>query len=218
MAANFFRRACLPAPKSGIHLTKEPFMNHTSRAFAIVAAGALALSAAAQQSAPPMMDGKMAADAVTITAKVEAVDLQKRLVTLRGPMGRSVVIKADDRVKNLAQVKVGDELVLKYVEAVSIELKKGSTGRMETSTSTGPMTAPMGAKPGMGAVNTTTMVANVEKVDTVHSEVLLQGPGGRYVEVKVKDPAVMKDVKVGDSVQATYTEALLVEVVGPAKP
>ena len=192
-------------------------MNDKSKVLAIVAAGALAFCAAAQQPAPPMMDSKAAADAVTITAKVEAVDLQQRLVTLRGPMGRSVVIRADDRVKNLAQVKVGDELVLKYVEAVSIELKKGSAGRMETSSSTGPMTAPPGAKPGMGAVNTMTMVANVERVDTVHSEVLLQGPQGRYVEVKVKDPAVMKNVKVGDSVQATYTEALLVEVVGPAK-
>jgi hypothetical protein len=189
-------------------------MNHTSRLIAIVAASALAFCVAAQQPAP---DAKVAADAVTITAKVEAVDLPNRLVTLRGPMGRSVVVKADDRVKNLAQVKVGDELVMKYVEAVSIELKKGSTGRMETSSSTGPMTAPLGAKPGMGAVTTTTMVANVEKVDTAHSEVLLQGPGGRYVEVKVKDPAVLKAVKVGDSVQATYTEALLVEVVGPAK-
>jgi hypothetical protein len=49
------------------------------------------------------------------------------------------------------------------------------------------------------------------------AKVLLQGPQGRYVEVKVKDPAVMKDVKPGDSVQATFTEAVLLEVVGPAK-
>lgn len=184
---------------------------------ASVAVGTLALSAAAQQPAAPMMDAKMAADAVTITAKVEAVDLPNRLVTVRGPMGRSVVIHADDRVKNLAQVKVGDDLVFKYVEAVSIELKKGSTGRMETSSSTGPMTAPLGAKPGVGGVTTTTMVANVEKVDAAHSEVLLHGPQGRYVEVKVKDPAVMKSVKVGDSVEATFTQAVLLEVVGPAK-
>jgi hypothetical protein len=190
---------------------------HSYNKILFVAAAALALSAAAQQPAAPMMDGKTVADAVTITAKVEAIDLPNRLVTVRGPMGRSVVIKADDRVKNLAQVKVGDELVMKYVEAVSIALKKGSTGRMETSTSTGPVTAPMGGKPGMAAVNTTTMIANVDKVDTANSEVLLHGPQGRYVEVKVKDPAVMKDIKVGDSVQATYTEALLVEVVGPAK-
>jgi len=192
-------------------------MQSVNKILLIAAVGALTVSAAAQQPAAPMMDGKTVADAVTITAKVEAVDLPNRLVTVRGPMGRSVVIKADDRVKNLAQVKVGDELVMKYVEAVSIELKKGSTGRMETSTSTGPVTAPMGAKPGMAAVNTTTMVANVDKVDAANSEVLLHGPQGRYVEVKVKDPAVMKDIKVGDSVQATYTEAVLVEVVGPAK-
>jgi hypothetical protein len=192
-------------------------MNNYSKSILVAAAAAVAFSVAAQQPAAPAMGGKAMADAVTITAKVEAVDLANRTVTVRGPMGRSVVIKADDRVKNLAQVKVGDELVFKYIEAVSIELKKGSTGRMETTTSTGPVTAPMGAKPGMAAVTTTTMVANVDKVDTSNNEVLLHGPQGRYVEVKVKDPAVMKDIKVGDSVQATYTEALLVEVVGPAK-
>ncbi len=192
-------------------------MNHCSKILSVVAAGALAVSAAAQQPAAPMMGGTGAADVVTITAKVEAVDLPNRLVTVRGPMGHSVVIKADDRVKNLAQIKVGDDLVFKYVEAVSIELKKGSTGRMETTTSTGPVTAPMGAKPGAGAVTTTTIVANVDQVDRAKSEVLLHGPQGRYVEVKVKDPAVMKEVNVGDSVQATYTEAVMVEVVGPAK-
>src|SRR5271165_4109431 len=129
--------------------SREQCMNVYSRTLFIVAAATLSFSAAAQQPAAPMLDSKAMADAVTTTAKVEAVDLQNRLVTVRGPMGRSIVIRADERVKNLAQVKVGDELVFKYLEAVSIELKKGSTGRMETTTSTGPVTAPMGAKPGM---------------------------------------------------------------------
>jgi len=175
------------------------------------------LPSIAQQTANPMLDGKAVGEATTITAKVEAIDLTNRVVVVRGPMGRSVALKVDDRVKNLAQVKVGDDLVFKYLESVSLELKKGSAGRMETSSSTGPVAAPMGAKPGVAAARQTTMVANVEKVDSVRNVVLLQGPQGRYAEVKVSDPAVMRDIKVGDSVQATYTEAVLLEVVGPSK-
>jgi hypothetical protein len=190
----------------------EMTMKSSSTLFLFVVAAAVALSVAAQQ-ANPMMDAKGAAEIVTITAKIEAVDLTNRTVTVRGPLGHSVMLQVDGRVKNLAQVQVGDELVLKYAEALTLELKNGSGGRMETQTSTGPVSVPTGAKPGVGEVDRTTIVANVEKVDAAKSVVLLQGPGGRYVEVKVKDPAVMKDVKVGDSVQATYTEAVVIEVV-----
>jgi hypothetical protein len=181
-----------------------------------VAAG-LALPAVSQPATSSTVGEKGVGEAVTITAKVEAVDLANRMVTLRGPMGRSVTLKVDDRVKNLAQVKVGDELVINYLESVSLELKSGSTGRMDTTSSTGPMTAPLGSKPGVAAASQRTMVANVEQVDKARNVVLLQGPQGRYAEVKVRDPAVMQSVKVGDSVQATYTEAVLIEVVGPAK-
>jgi Cu/Ag efflux protein CusF len=190
-------------------------MNKFFALFPIVVLAALTPPVSAQQRA--MGDAKGAAEAVTITAKVEAVDLPNRVVTVRGPLGRSVALKVDERVKNLPQVKVGDELVFKYLEAVSIALKKGSTGRSETTTSTGPMTAAPGAKPGMAAATQTTIVAKVDKVDAARNVVLLQGPQGRYVEVKVKDPAVMKEVKEGDSVEATFTEAVVLEVVGPAK-
>ena len=162
-------------------------------------------------------DMKAAADVTTITAKVEAIDAANRTVTVRGPMGRSVTIKAGEQVKNFAQLKVGDELVFKYVEAISVALKKSPGGRSETTTTTGPVTAPAGAKPGMAMAQQTVWVANVEQVDPKRSEVLLQGPNGRYAEVKVKDPKVMSEVKVGDQVEITYTEAVLLEAVAPKK-
>ena len=61
------------------------------------------------------------------------------------------------------------------------------------------------------------IVANVERVDAAKNVVLLEGPNARYVEVKVKNPALMKDIKAGDKVEVTYVEAFLVEDVGPAK-
>ena len=62
-----------------------------------------------------------------------------------------------------------------------------------------------------------TITANVERVDATRQVVLLQGPGGRYVEAKIKDPAVFKTIKPGDKIDATYTEAVLIEVVAPGK-
>lgn len=178
---------------------------------------ALAVAAGTAFAQPKTSDMMAAGDVVTLTAKIEAVDPVARTVVIKGPMGRTIALRANDQVKNFAQINVGDEVVVKYAEAVSVALKKGATGRSETVTSAGPVTNPAGAKPGMAVGQTTTIVANVERVDAARSMVLLEGPNGRYAEVKVKDPQVMKDVKVGDKVEVTLVEAALIEVVTPKK-
>lgn len=50
---------------------------------------------------------------VNATATVEAIDLAKRVVTLKGPKGNLFDITAGDEVRNLAQVKVGDLVKVK---------------------------------------------------------------------------------------------------------
>lgn len=160
---------------------------------------------------------KDVAETVKITAKVTAVDPATRTVTIVGPRGRAVSLVAGDEIKNFPQIKVGDNVNLTYTEAVSVSLEPGATGRSETQTSTGPMTAAPGAKPAIGAANKTTIVANVQSIDASAQSVVLEGPGGKYVEVKVKDPAVFKQVKVNDKVKITYTEAVLLNVETPTK-
>ena len=181
--------------------------------------GVAAVALAVQVSAQPaqIVDGAVAADVVTVRAKVNAVDLAKREVTLTGPLGRTVVMKVDERVKNLAQVKAGDELVLKYAEAVSLDVRKGGeAGREKVVTTTPPVTAPAGAKPGVAMARQERLTVNVEQLDAKRQVALVQGPGGRYVEVKIKDPAVFKSLAVNDKVDVTFTEAVLIEVVPPA--
>ena len=179
-----------------------------------LAAAAVALPALAQQ--PQVVDARAAADVTTITAKIEAIDLANRVVTVTGPLGRTVALKVDDRVRNLAQVKAGDEIVLKYIEAVSVALVRGGAGRSQTVTTAPPVTNPAGAKPGAAVARQTKIVARIEKVGA-HGVVLLEGPNARYVEVKVKDPNVLKELKAGENVEITYTEALVVDVVTPKK-
>lgn len=181
-------------------------------------AALLPAAPALAQSAPPAAQVKAAAGAgevVTVTAKVEAVDQAARTVAFKGPLGRTLVVKVGDQVKNFAQIKVGDELVVKYAEAVSLKLEKGVVGRSETIT-TQAVKAPAGAKPGGAMVEQVVVVANVERVDAAKKTVLLEGPHSRYVEVKVRDPELMKQVKVNDKVEVTFTEAIVVELL-PAK-
>ena len=197
-------------------------MNKLSSIAAALAAAAIVLPVAAQYGAPAaapapkVMDTAGAADITTVTVKIEAVDQANRTVTLKGPMGKVVTLKVGPEVKNLAQVKAGDDLIVKYAEAVSVKLEKNVEGRSATTTTTGPVGAPAGSMPKGGMATQTTIVANVQSVDAKKQEVLLEGPGGRFVEVKVKDPAVFASIKPNDKVSVTYTEAVVMEVVAPA--
>jgi hypothetical protein len=59
-----------------------------------------------------------------MTAKVEAIDYDKRTVTLMGPQGNRRMVKVDESVKRLNEVKPGDEVVVRYTEAVAIAFSK----------------------------------------------------------------------------------------------
>jgi hypothetical protein len=59
-----------------------------------------------------------------VTAKVEAIDPQKRTVTLRGPRGNVVTLKVGEQAKKFDQMKAGDEVVVRHTEAVAITVQK----------------------------------------------------------------------------------------------
>lgn len=174
----------------------------------------MALPALAQQ--PAVVDAGAAAEVATITAKVEAVDRANRVIMVTGPLGRTLALKVDDRVRNLAQVKAGDEIVLQYVEAVSVALVKGGGARSQAVTTAPPGTAAAGARPGAAVAQRTKIVARIEKVGA-QGVVLLEGSNARYVEVKVRDPDVVKELVVGEDVEVTYTDALVVDLVAQRK-
>jgi hypothetical protein len=157
-----------------------------------------------------------AARVVTITASVEAIDAAERTVTLKGPRGNVVTLPVGPQVKNFDRIKVGDRVAVRYFEALSLELKKGGSGIRERSERQGAETAQPGQQPAAGAARQVTVMADVVAVDAKRQVITLRGPK-RTVDLRVRDPKQIKLVKVGDQVEATYTEAVAVSVE-PAKP
>jgi len=151
----------------------------------------------------------------TVKATVQAVDLKKRTVTLKGPEGKVVTIKVDNSVKNLPQVKVGDEVVAKYYQAVAIQVKKPGQAQAGASAQEAVATAKPGEKPAGVAINTVTVTTVIEKIDAKDHTVTLKGPEGNTETVKVKNPKHLENVKVGDEVVITYTQALAIAVEKP---
>ena len=138
-------------------------------------------------------------------------------MTLKGPEGEVFDLKVGKEVRNLPQVKAGDLVVAKYFEAVAIEVKKGGLGIRSAESQTAVSRAELGQKPAGGVATTTTIVANVVKVDSAKQTVTVEGPSGKSVKVKVKDPAVFKEIKAGEQVEMTITEALAIAVEAPRK-
>lgn len=71
--------------------------------------------------------GFAAIDAVEVKASVVAINYQTREVTLKGPEGKVIKVKAGTEVRRLNEVKPGDSVVARLTRAVSIEVSKPAT-------------------------------------------------------------------------------------------
>jgi Cu/Ag efflux protein CusF len=160
----------------------------------------------------------MAVRTRSLTATVTEIDLAKRQVSLKGPKGDPVPMTVGPEVRNLDKVKVGDQVVVRYQEALSLALKKDGKELPSASETVGAARAQPGQAPGGGAVQQVEVTADVVAVDAKSQVVTLKGPQ-RTVELVVRDPAQFKLIKVGDQIQAVYAQALVltVEAAPPVK-
>lgn len=198
-------------------------MNQTLLARVAIAALSVAVpSLAPAQAAAPRdaavvaagsAPGKGAAGAaVQKVATVESIDPASRTVVLKTHDGRLTRMVAGPEVRNFDRIAVGDRVVTTFVEAVSLQLRKGGDGIRERSESEQSARAPEGAKPGAVVQHRVKVVADVVAANPRTRVLTLRGPE-RTIELRVPDAKQFASVKVGDQVEATFTEALMVNVV-----
>lgn len=158
--------------------------------------------------------GAGVAGAVVSRGTITQVDQAARTVTVKRPAGDEVVINVSERVKNFAQVKVGDQVVLRQGQALVLELKKTGTssGIRERTDKEQMAVAKPGEKPGIAVAREIKVTADVTAVDKKASTVTLRGVHESRT-LKVQDPKILASVKKGDQVEVTYVEgeALSVE-------
>ena len=194
------------------------------RTIPLILAAALAAAPAAHGQTSPKggavitsEPGKASAvTTVEVNALVTGIEKATRTVTLKGPQGRTVDVVAGDEVKNFDQIRVGDNVKVSYVEALSLELKK-TKGKLDAKSETAAVRAEPGSRPAAAVGRQTTVLADVVAVDPKKSIISLKGPRGNVVDLKVQNPDHFKVVKKGDQVEAVYTEAIAVSVTPTAK-
>jgi len=158
-------------------------------------------------------------EVVSATATVEKIDHKTRMVTLRGTDGRMLSFRAGEEVRNLPQVRVGDQVVATYFQALAAEVRKPTDEEQANPkllVEAGER-APLGARPAAAGASTLRVVATITGIDRAAQEVTLTGPEGRSLTVKARNPQNLAAVKVGDTVVITYTESVAISVEPVAK-
>lgn len=181
--------------------------------------GALAASIPAQEEKENHKEGhehggKVMEQLVTVTAKVEAVDVDKRELTLKGPLGNVGTFVVSDKVKRLNEIKPGDEVTAKYYLGIAAELRPPTPEEEKEPLVVleGKGRAGSEAPPGAGGLRVIRVVATVEGLDRPTQTVTLKGPRGNYLTVRVKDPSVLEKPHLGDKVVVTCAQAMAVSV------
>jgi hypothetical protein len=158
------------------------------------------------------------ARAAEVSAQVVAIDKATRTVTLKGPEGKVVDVVAGDEVKRFDEIKVGDFVVARYLEALTLELKKTKVKAGEPVVREEAARAAPGERPAGAVGRQVTAIADVTAVDPKKSTITLKGPRGNVVTLNVQNPDQFKVVKKGDQVEVTYTEAMAISLEPAPKP
>ena len=154
---------------------------------------------------------------VTATATIMAVDLDNRIVTLKGKQDRIFDVRVGEQAKNLAQLKKGDLVTVKYYEAISAKVYKPGEAPKVTEESASLETAKAGEQPGGKLSLESTVTATIESIDMKKPSVTLKTTEGKTLTAKIEDPKNLENVKVGDEVVITYKEAFAVSVTKAKK-
>lgn len=155
---------------------------------------------------------KAITDSVTIKATIEAIDATAKTVTLKGPKGNLVEVDGSG-FPRFNQLKVGDVVTATYSESLAVRVRKpGDPAPTAGSTAV----TPRAEGPGATAARQRTVTVVVQEIDPTVPSVTIKTSDGRVLSFRVQNPKNLEGVKVGDKVDVTYTEALLLKA-DPAK-
>lgn len=155
-----------------------------------------------------------------MTATVTAVELETRTVTLKGQDGAETTLVVSDAVKRLAEVKVGDQLVVSYLASVGLDFRAPTAEEMKEPYKELKQTEKADAAhaPASATQRTIRAVVTVEGMSRLLNALTVKGPRGNYLVIEVA-PGMVKweELRIGQTMVGTYTEAVVVAIEPAAK-
>ncbi|MCY1299213.1 hypothetical protein D9M68_600440 [compost metagenome] len=185
---------------------------------ATLASAACALLPAGNANAQRAQGPVGVAEEAVISGKIIDIDPTSKAVLVQGPRGNVVELVAGDEAKNFGQVRKGDIVTVTRGAALvaSLEpLDSKATAMAEQVDRTS--RAAEGGKPGIMREITTTVTAEITKIDPAKRLVTFRGPRETLRTVKVEDPAIdLNQIKRGQMAKLVYREVVAITVKAPA--
>lgn len=153
-----------------------------------------------------------ASQTMVVSAVVEAIDQETRVVTVRKADGEAITFTASEEARNLGQVSVGDMLVAEYTESVTIDVLANDGLEAEAATASALARTEEGEMPGVAAMDSTIVISTVEEINVENNTFKLKGPDGVVEEYVARNPENLKRAMVGDLVVTTVTAAMAITV------
>ena len=151
-------------------------------------------------------------DAVEMTATIEAIDHTGRMVTLKDKDGVEETIYCGPEVKRFDELKAGDTVTFKYYESVAYTIRKPGQPSGLPKTTEPQVTRGTGPKPGGTIAKQQTATVTITAIDPKVPSVTVLTDEGHKASFRVEDKKNLEGVKVGDKVEVTYTQAVMITV------
>jgi hypothetical protein len=172
---------------------------------------------AVSQSSPTIKNLVPESEAVTLQAKITAINPTTRMVTLVGPTGNAVTVSAGPDVR-LDLLKSGQTVNAKYYRSVGFVVNgpQGGNGVPVSNDQMAEIIAQPAQAPGGVGIRMTKVNGTVVGIDlSSHSVSVVNPSGGQIYTIDVTDPAriaMLGSLKVGDTVTAVISEAFAVSI------
>jgi len=170
-------------------------------------AAALALAIASTTLA--RQSKTIAGDTKFVTATVEAIESSSREVTVKKPDGTYDVFYVPAGMTRFDTLKIGDTITAKYYENMVVSVKPAGEKDVDTTTGGVVHAADTRAATTSHQRKITAMIA---AIDPKVPSITFTGPNGWKYTTRVEDTAALAKVKVGDKVDITWTEAMILSL------
>ena len=124
---------------------------------------------------------------VTVTATIEAIDRENRIVRLKRPGNAIVDVAVPGQMEGFSTLKVGDVVSATYFEALAVRVRKPGDPAPPAAPAT--TTKRKEGTPGSETRREQTFPVTIMAIDAAAPTVTVKGPQGRVVTMIVRDPA-----------------------------
>jgi Cu/Ag efflux protein CusF len=151
-------------------------------------------------------------ESITIKATIVAIDHDHRVITFKDKDGEMEDVYVGPEIKRFDELKVGDQVTFKYTASAIYELRKPGEPVPSTAVGDPAVVRNPTEKPSGSVTQQVTGTVTVQAVDAKTGALSIRTEDGRSMSFKVEDKGKLKDVKPGDHIVITYTEAVAISV------